>query len=120
MIYQLRLDKETENKYRWLAFVDDVAFKLYIPKHVLPEPVPDTISVTVLHGRDLEQQRPQLKKDEGVVSDAALSKEHTTTVQYTPPGDPNAWVTGEPYVPMSVLPAPWPKSIRLIVRWGKQ
>ena len=110
--YELHYDKETSAKYRWTADVDGVAFKLYIPQAVLPQPHPHRIRVWVeTDPRQAASFKANLK---AVVK---FGEEHSQTVQYAPVGDPKTWQIGEPYIPMTALTQPWPKQLHIAVSW---
>ena len=110
--YELRYDKETDNKYRWIADVEGVAFKLYIPQAVLPDPYPRRILVSV----ETDPKRAaSTKANLKVVVEHV--EEHTETIRYAPVGDPKTWQIGEPYIPRAVLRQPWPKQLHIAVSW---
>lgn len=112
--FRMALDKETDNKYRWRAFLaGDVAFKLYIPKWRCPSVPPRKITVGIM---GMAAQVDELKWD--LCAQVVRVEEHTETVRYRPHGDPEDWEIGEPYVPHCVLPEPWPDQITIGVAWG--
>ncbi len=43
----LHYKKETENKLRWDAMVEDTPFEFYIPKWRVPYPIPQFLKVTL-------------------------------------------------------------------------
>lgn len=110
--YDLFYNKETDNKYRWIADVAGVAFKLYIPQAVLPHPHPQRIRVWI---ETSPKEAANIKANLKVT--VALVEAHTETVRYAPVGDPKNWQLGEPYVPQSILPRPWPKRLHVAVSW---
>ena len=110
--YKLLHNKETKNKHRWICHVDDVEFYFYIPKHVLPDDIPDSIRVTI----EDESQNPR----EAAAQLRAVVKlvdEPTKTARYCPVGDPEEWVIGQPYIPYGALPHPLPKRLVINVFW---
>ena len=110
--HELVLDKETENKLRWVADVDGVAFKLYIPQVFVPQPPPKRIAVGI--ETDAARATAQRADINAVVE---YVEEMSQTVRYAPLGDQETWQIGEPYVPMSILDQPWPKRLYIAVSW---
>ena len=114
--------KETENKLRWWADVEGVAFKLYIPKRRVPKPWPLRVHVTVSEhpaDRDKAIAAGAGNLEEPIVCVVRKVAEHTETVRYCPLGDPRAWDLGEPYIPLALLPANPPRLLHLEVRWDR-
>lgn len=119
--------KETDNKVRWDAFIDDAKFELYIPKWRVPTPWPKAIRVTIMPNSDDADfsasriPHEQLSGDPSVVKtpiDAIVQKTRcqTKTVRYDPFGDPNDWEIGSPYIPYS-LTHDGASRLRLSVEW---
>lgn len=112
--YELVLDKETERKWRWIAFVNGVAFKFYIPQRLVPQPPPERIVVGIdTHEATATADRANIK------SVVEFVEVHTVTIRYAPTGDQESWQIGEPYIPRSELPEPPPKRLYIAVSWGQ-
>lgn len=110
--HDLYYDKETDNNYRWIAHLDDAPFELYIPKTVAPHPPPQWIRVWV------EADSAQVETlSADLTAVVTRVDELTKTVRYKPVGDPETWQIGEPYIPMSILPEPWPDRLNIAVAW---
>ncbi|SRR6266571_3118684 len=119
--------KETDNKLRWDAFIDDTKFSLYIPKWRVPEPWPEVILVGVSDKLDrykgyVPVSQAIAEKDPSALKRpilAALSwvSDHTKTVRYAPDGDPKKWEVGEPYIPYSLLPKESSSPLLIEVKW---
>ena len=118
--------KETDNKLRWDADVEQIRFSLYIPKWRIPQPWPSHIWVGVAPRRVSSEESPNLSPDD-VVSDSSLTHEplvatvaklteHTETIRYRPLGDNKLWEIGEPYVPIPLTHG-GAERLRLIVLW---
>ena len=103
--YKLVFDKETENKWRWVANIDGVAFKFYMPQQFVPQPPPSQIVV----GIETDAARATVHPA-NIKAAVEYVEELTETVRYAPTGDPKNWPIGEPYVPMTELIQPWPKA----------
>ena len=112
--HSLELDGPTPNKYRWCGLCDDVDFKLYIPRESVPEPPPKWIEVAVE-----SRLRSELSDQSQIEAVVEFVQEQSQTVRYCPVGDQETWKIGEPYVPMSLLPRPWPQQLHVFVRWGE-
>lgn len=110
--YELHYNKDTGNKFRWIADVDGVLFKLYIPQLSLPDPHPRLIFVSV---ESDPRQAAGVKANLKAVVE--FVEEHTQTVHYAPVGDPETWQIGEPYIPKAVLSRPWPQQLHVAVSW---
>ena len=102
--------KETDNKVRWDAELEDARFSLYIPKWRVPEPWPRLIQVAVSPRTQSKQpslsraaasKAPDSRK-QPIVSHLNKVREHTQTIRYQPDGDAAAWEIGEPYIPASM------------------
>lgn len=113
--------KETDNKLRWHADIDGVDFKVYVPKWRVPVPWPQRILVRI---EETTSQNERLvpsgnAKVEALPIFVLVEKnvEHTTTVRYTPSGDPEGWELGEPYIPYPLLPSPPPQRLGIEVEW---
>jgi hypothetical protein len=50
---RLDFDKYTDRKYRWVADIDRVKFKLYIKEDRVPNPCPKIIEVSIFQDRAL-------------------------------------------------------------------
>jgi hypothetical protein len=115
--------KQTNNKLRWSADVDGVAFKLYIPKWRVPSPWPVGL-VVILHEKTMSLPASQLAGSPGLERPifAVVDKvrELTETVRYRPSGPDDTWEIGEPYVPYALLSAPPPEQLHLEVRWDRR
>jgi hypothetical protein len=110
--HTLRYDKETPNKHRWTCHVGGVEFKLYLPQTVIPDPQPRKLNVTLCDSStDFARLKANLK------SEIELAEVKTETIRYHPVGPPDTWVIGEPYIPKTVLPEPWPRRLWLAVSW---
>lgn len=123
---QLEEAKETDNKLRWDAKVEETLFSLYIPKWRVPEPWPRSIWVKVLPRRQNSDDTPNLSRSE-VESDSTFRQEpvittvhwkssHTETDRYSPVGPAETWEIGEPYIPHSLTFNGYPR-LRLIILW---
>lgn len=119
----LKPSKETPNKLRWSAQVeeDNAPFHLYIPKWRVPEPWPGRIFVGIepFSGdpSDFAQSPCDLDNlDNPIKVLVERFKEHPPTVRYRQLGDKGDWQIGEPYIPKSLIP---PDSHFLIieVKW---
>ncbi|MBN1511394.1 MAG: hypothetical protein JXB13_05220 [Phycisphaerae bacterium] len=113
-----RLTREgpTERKMIYHTYVDGIRFALYVPKRTFTaDDYPDNVWVAVTPWEGRVVARVRAGCDIAVV--ATLHSVHTQTVRYTPIGDPKAWLIGEPYVPMSILPDPYPPLVEIRVRW---
>jgi hypothetical protein len=118
--------KETENKLRWDADVDDTRFSLYIPKWRVPEPWPSRIWIDVIPRRaesldpanltPADVEADDTLRLEPIVATIERFKEHSQTTRYRPTGDPHTWEIGEPYIPF-VLTCERCERLRLIVLW---
>lgn len=118
--------KETENKLRWDAEVNEVTFSLYIPKWRVPNPWPAKIGVSLSVRRATCDDLPNLaaadvKVDstltlEPIVATIEWVSDKTSTAHYRPIGDKKRWELGEPYVPYSLLPEK-AKRLRILVLW---
>ena len=116
--YDLFLDSETDNKLRWNGDVDGVAFKLYQPKHMVPDPVPQRIRVAVDEGAPSASRGFPSRDATGLKAIVEFVSQQTQTVRYRPVGHSRDWIIGEPYIPCSLLPTANPQRVGLIVRWG--
>ena len=123
----LEVYKETDNKVRWDAPIDDTNFELYIPKWRVPLPWPRRIRVTISpisHDSDFAASRMtpvQCSDDPSLVRtpiDAIIKKNrcHTKTVRYDPVDDSHDWEIGSPYIPYS-LTHDEANKLRLSVEW---
>jgi hypothetical protein len=123
---RLEAAKETDNKLRWDVEVEGTRFSLYIPKWRVPQPWPARILVDlVLHRGNFVDEANLSEND--VAQDATLRHEpiiatitkltkHTTTIRYSPSGDPKKWEIGEPYVPFPMTYGEADR-LRIIVLW---
>jgi len=99
--------KETENKVRWDADIEDTKFSLYIPKWRVPEPWPQTIHVTITPYDQskvssisrLEAKNSPRLRYKPIIAHLKKYREHTQTIRYQPEGDPKGREIGEPYIP---------------------
>lgn len=116
--HRLSLESETDNKLRWNGDVSGVAFKLYVPKSVVPDALPREIHVSVESGQAVREPNYARRDARGLRATVELVSEHTETIRYRRVGDAKEWIIGEPYIPKSLLPAPWPEKVGLVVRWN--
>ena len=108
----LAYKKETENKLRWDADVDETKFEFYIPKWRIPEPYPDTILIRIGMPDEFENKRrftkeeveknPELRKNK-IYAEVEKVSEHTKTVRFDPVDETENWEIGSPYIPKVVL-----------------
>jgi hypothetical protein len=118
--------RETENKYRWDAPVDETTFSLYIPKWRVPSPAPARIYVALFPRRYGTDDLPNLAPDdvkadpclvlEPIVATVTAVTPKTKTIRYAPTGDPKKWEIGDPYVPFSMT-YDGNVSLRIFVMW---
>jgi hypothetical protein len=108
--------KETDNKQRWAADVNGVEFKLYIPKHRIPDPFPPSIVVRISPVTGAEPSSVP-DPDQPIRCVVARVCEHTQTVRYCPLGDAKGWQIGEPYIPFGMLPESPPLYLLVEVHW---
>jgi len=117
IVHVLRFKKATEMKLCYFCVVGGVIFKLYVPKRVMLDEVPESIRVMIdecdVIGR-LDYPHLSLGTIRSIVE---LYEEHTETVRYSPIGEPNDWVIGEPYIPKAILACPYPQRLGVRVRW---
>ena len=119
--------KETDNKLRWDASIDDTKFSLYIPKWRVPDPWPATIFVGVSDQLDryegytpvsqiIAEREPNLLK-RPILAVIKWVSDHTQTVRYAPDGAPKEWEIGEPYIPYTLLPKESSNPLLIEVKW---
>lgn len=108
----LRLDKETQNTFRWTKKVGDADFHLYIPRKTAPASPPNQITVWICTSSD-----ELSSKDAHVRATVVFESEHSLTVHYRPEGRSEDWEIGEPYIPSGFLSQPWPKQLYIGVSW---
>lgn len=111
--------KETDNKLRWVAYIDGVAFHLYIPKWRVPDPWPKSVRVLISRPSDSAAYRsgPSIEPENPISVIVERVADHTQTVRFAPIGDPQEWQIGEPYIPFSLLPDPSVRRLRVDVEW---
>lgn len=116
-------DKETDNKLRWIADIDGVEYKLYIPKSRVPDPPPCRLKVE-LYPEGTEQPEiysANFAKDADNSSPiiCVIEKYEKVghTARYRPTGNPDTWEIGEPYIPYSLLGKPVPERLIIKVTW---
>lgn len=109
--------KETDNKLRWHADVDGVAFQLYIPKWRVPQPWPNRIRVFVSAATALESSSMNVEPGTPIAVIVKRVVDHTQTARFAPLGDPKEWQIGEPYIPYQLLPDPASQILRVDVEW---
>jgi hypothetical protein len=118
--YTLHLSrKQTDNKLRWDAKINDVLFELYIPKWRVPTPWPNGIRVMINEKRDM-YKFPMVGDDlqKPIQIHLVLIEECTRTARYRPDlENAKEWETGEPYIPFELLTNPPPKKIFMEVEW---
>ncbi len=126
MMTVLTLSKETRNKIRWDAVVDDAQFELYIPKWRVPDPLPVRIFVEVSHAESANEWKrydpltpPSKEEDRNRPILALVERvcKQTKTVRFKPRGDPNNCEIGEPYIPFTLLPDPLADRVLIKVEW---
>ena len=119
--------KETDNKCRWDALVDDTPFELYIPKWRIPYPVPGKVLIRIFTNKknvpfsktytpDDVLENPDVRK-EPIFAEVEFTREHTKTFRYDPIGDNRKWEIGSPYIPKSVLESEKIEKLYLNVEW---
>ena len=123
----LAYHKETDNKHRWDALVDDTMFELYIPKWRIPDPVPGKILVRIFTDKKnalfMRTYTPSEVSDDPdirrqpIFAEVSFTREHTKTFRYDPVGDNNQWEIGSPYIPKSVLEYEKIDTLYLTVEW---
>ncbi len=121
--------KETENKLRWNAKINETTFSLYIPKWRVPEPWPSKILVRVDPQRNNVENTPNLKlndikcngslRHEPIIATVRKFFKHTKTIRYSPVGDKEGWEIGEPYIPFELTCGDL-DTLRVIVFWDLQ
>jgi len=141
--------KETDEKLRWIRDVDDVAFKIYITKDRVPDPVPNNIEASVFDSKllytvllkrigrmnvgelndfdkyDLQQVGVVDEYLHNAGNDAIFGavcisqKKHTKTVRYDAYHDSPKLEFGDPYIPKSILRHPYPERLLFLIRWIK-
>ena len=122
----LHYEKQTDNKLRWDAKVDDTQFELYIPKWRVPEPWPSKIFVEIIPitteqnnsgymSSDKVKEDPTLAS-KPIYADVVMKREHTKTIRYCPEGDKRNWEIGEPYIPKE-LTHDKAERLRIYVEW---
>jgi hypothetical protein len=123
---RLEAAKETDNKLRWDADIDDTRFELYIPKWRITQPWPSRIWVNVVPRRGEGEDESNLSPAD-VNQDSTLTIEpiiatvkkltvHKKTIRYCPVGDLKQWEIGEPYLPFA-LTYEGAERLRIIVLW---
>lgn len=123
--------KETENKWRWDAILNDekgekAIFELYIPKWRVPEPYPEKIRVKIgephefpnkkYFNREDIEQNAELKNNR-IYAEVKRFSEHKKTIRFNPIGDEKNWEIGSPYIPFQLLPDEDIEHICLSVEW---
>ncbi len=122
----LEFEKETDNKLRWDAMVDDAPFELYIPKWRVPEPWPSKIRVDIVpitpeqgHSNHVTPEEaggnPTLRSKH-IIADVVRKEEHTKTIQYYPGGNKKDCEIGEPYIPVTLTHNNAAR-LRICVKW---
>ncbi|MCP6718642.1 MAG: hypothetical protein KJI71_00235 [Patescibacteria group bacterium] len=119
--------KETDNKIVWVAQLEGVEFKLYIPKWRIPQPDPEEILIKIYSPsekvgkeefitKDDIQLNPKLKNNT-IYSDIHRISEHTQTIRFDPDGDRENWEIGSPYIPKSILKGNNIDKLSIAVEW---
>ncbi len=119
--------KETDNKCRWDALVDDTLFELYIPKWRIPDPVPGKVLIRIFTNKknvpfsktytpDDASENPDVRK-EPIFAEVEFTEEHKKTFRYDPTGDNKKREIGSPYIPKSVLEFEKIEKLYLNVEW---
>ncbi len=116
----LQLDHETPRKLRWKGDVQGVAFELYVPKEVVPQPTPQWIRVNVVQDPASLGRGFQRRNENGIwaLVERVADEQHTDTVRYCPVGESEDWIIGEPYIPKVLLTEPWPDQVGIVVTWN--
>lgn len=123
----LAYHKETDNKHRWDAFVDDTVFELYVPKWRIPDPVPGKILIRIFTDKNKASSSrtytpsdvsddPEIR-EKTIFAEICFTREHTKTFRYDPIGEKNKWEIGSPYIPKSVLEYEKIDRLYLSVEW---
>ena len=124
----LAYNKETDNKYRWEAKVENASFKLYIPKWRIPHPMPEKLLVGIYTVKEEARfQRtytpseisinPNLAKNP-IFAEIIFFEEHTQTYRYDPSfPDSHLWEIGSPYIPKTLLEHNRPQIVYINVEW---
>ena len=126
-MHVLESAKETDNKLRWDAFIDDVKFSLYIPKWRVPEPWPSTIYVVISEQltniKSYKPMNPQIAQTDPALLKSSImavlnwESDHTKTVRFSPVGNSKEWEIGEPYIPYALLPQNSKRSLLIEIKW---
>ncbi len=144
---RLILNKETDEKFRWIKSINEVEFKIYIAQRRVPIPVPPVIEASVfaseflytrsfdwVGGKSVGELSDRDKEElEAIgVSAEALSaagpeaifgavwkpkEEHTETVRYNAYRGVPEMRFGDPYIPKSLLREPYPKRLLFLIHW---
>jgi len=114
--------KETGNKYRWDADCDGTKFEIYIPKLRVPEPIPETIQISIYkeENKQLESltgnQDPYSDLRKPIIALLKMNEEMTKTVRYDPVNEFKLEI-GSPYIPISLLEYPYPDKLIIRIDW---
>lgn len=122
----LAFNKETEMKWRWIADINGVEFKIYVQKWRTPEPIPDKILVKIGSPEDAFENKlkytqkeieesPELKH-EPIYEIVKKTDIMTETIRYNPIIERNDWELGEPYIPFELIPGE-PNKLAIQVIW---
>ena len=116
----LNFYKDTGNKLRFDAYVEEAVFELYIPKRRIPKPWPYSILVSVEPYQE-GMILPHFSGDTSQPIDTIVywCSDHTKTAHYYPAGEEDALEIGEPYIPYDLIPGT-PKKVRIRVVWDKE
>jgi hypothetical protein len=106
----LALDKETDNKVRWMVDVDGVRFSLYVPKWRVPEPwprrvrvsiQPDSTEVLPTLSRSAVAETPTSRR-RPISARVAFVEDKTETIRYAPVDPSPDEELGNPYIPKAL------------------
>jgi hypothetical protein len=122
-------NKETDNKYRWDAMVDNAPLEIYIPKWRVPDPYPQWISVqifepaasrcpiVVLHSKK-EVEANQRLRLVPITAEVTFTEVKELTVRYDPVLVGNdAREIGSPYIPKTLLDDPPQTQLVIVINW---
>jgi len=121
-------DRDTENKYRWKAMVDNARLLIYIPKWRVPAPYPQWISVKIFEPADSrcpivvlhckkEVEANQRLRLVPITAEVAFTEVMGHTVRYDPVLVGNdAREIGSPYIPFALCDSR-PKRLVIVINW---
>ncbi|MCG2790900.1 MAG: hypothetical protein L6305_04010 [Actinomycetia bacterium] len=122
-------NKETDNKYRWDAMVDNAPLEIYIPKWRVPDPYPQRISVQIfepadsrcpivtIHSKKEVKEKPGLRLGP-ITAEVTFTEVKELTVRYDPVLAGNdAREIGSPYIPKTLLDDPPQTRLVIVINW---